>query len=89
VPTYDSTAAFDRMLRRLTPQQRRQYYKALDQFVTWPREHGFDPTQAPRTLRLHKLEGKSPRPPYPPAGATFSKIAAIPCPPPMHIVSRP
>jgi hypothetical protein len=26
---------------------------------------------------------------YPSMGATFSKIAAIPCPPPMHIVSRP
>jgi hypothetical protein len=45
------------MYRRLTRQQQRAFLNARELFVAWLREHGFDPTQAPRTLRLHKLEG--------------------------------
>ncbi len=56
MPTYESTAAFDRMVVRLTPQQRRQFFRARDLFVAELRAHGFTPPLHP-SLRLHKLSG--------------------------------
>ena len=56
MPTYGSTAAFIRMLRRLTKRQQQQFYKARDLFVAELKAQGFTPPLHP-SLRLHKLQG--------------------------------
>jgi hypothetical protein len=56
VPTYGSTAAFIRMLRRLTERRQERFYAARDLFVAELKAQGFTPPLHP-SLRLHKLSG--------------------------------
>ena len=57
MPTYVASAAFRRAVRRLPRPAQAAFVLAVESLVAWLDEHGFDPTQAPRALRLHKLEG--------------------------------
>jgi hypothetical protein len=57
VPTYEELARFRRQFERLARPAQQAFLTAMPLFVAWLAEHGFDPTQAPRAFRLHKLEG--------------------------------
>jgi hypothetical protein len=56
VPTYAVTAAFLRLFRKLTKQQRAAFLAARDLFIEELRKQGFTPPLHP-SLRLHKLGG--------------------------------
>lgn len=56
MPTYAVTAAFARLFRKLTKQQRVEFLAARDLFIAELRAQGFNPPLHP-SLRLHKLSG--------------------------------
>jgi hypothetical protein len=57
VPTHEELAQFRRQFERLPRPAQQAFLTAMPLFIAWLAEHGFDPTQAPRSFRLHKLEG--------------------------------